>query len=90
MTKTLCPGFGQSCRNESVEKRERERPIFLGVHGKSIKPLHRTTHEGTGHPLEEVLKAQVKNELGRLPCPQELAMEKEKEPQPPGSWHHKM
>ena len=37
---------------KSVEKRgrERERPIFLGLHRKPIKPLHRacTAHEGTG------------------------------------------
>ena len=48
-------------KKKSVEKRgrERERPIFLRLHGKPIKPLHRTctAHEGTGHPLEEVLKA---------------------------------
>ena len=47
-------------KKKSVEKRgrERERPIFLRLHGKPIKPLHRTctAHEGIGRPLEEVLK----------------------------------
>ena len=63
MAKGLCPGVGWSHEKESVEKRgrerERERPIFLGVCGKQIKPLFRagTTHEGAGRPLEEVLKA---------------------------------
>ena len=61
MAKALCPGVCRSRGKESVEKRgrERERPIFLGLHGKPIKPLHRTctAHEGTGHPLKEVLKA---------------------------------
>ena len=43
------------------EKRERERAIFLRVHGKPIRPLHRacTAHEGTGHALEEVLTARA-------------------------------
>ena len=67
MAKGLCPGVGQSLKKESVEKRgrqkerEREMPIFLGVHGKPIMPLHRvcTAHEGTECPLEEVLKDQV-------------------------------
>ena len=66
MAKGLCPGVGQSLKKESVEKREerkreRERPIFLGVCGKPIKPLHRAcmAHEGTGRPLEEILKAQA-------------------------------
>ena len=64
MAKGLCPGVGRSCRKESVEKRGREREgetIFLGLHGKPIKPLHRTcnTHEGTERPLEEVFKAQA-------------------------------
>ena len=67
MAKGLCPGVGQSLKKESVEKRgrqkerEREMPIFLGVHGKPITPLHRvcTAHEGTECPLEEVLKDQV-------------------------------
>ena len=45
MAKGLCPGVGQSLKKESVEKRgrqkerEREMPIFLGVHGKPITPL---------------------------------------------------
>ena len=59
--KTSVLELGQSRRKESVEKRgrERERPVFLGLCGKPIKPLYRacTTQEGTGHPLEEVLKA---------------------------------
>ena len=64
MAKGLCPGVGRSCRKESVEKRGREREgetIFLGLHGKPIKPLHRTstTQEGTGCPLEEVLKVRA-------------------------------
>ena len=72
---------------KSAEKRgrERERPIFLGLHRKPIKPLHRTctAHKGTGRPLEEVLKAQVGSELvGRLPHSEELAVENEKESQP--------
>ena len=48
-----------SRKRKCREKRKRERPIFLGLHGKPIKPLHRTctAHEGTGHPLKEVLKA---------------------------------
>ena len=62
MAKGLRPGVGRSHGKESVEKKEeRERPIFLGLHGKPIKPLHRacTAHEGMGRPLEEVLKAQA-------------------------------
>ena len=61
MAKGLCPGVGQSHEEESVDKtgRERERPIFLGVRGKPIKPLQKTctAHEVTGHPLEKALKA---------------------------------
>ena len=56
MAKALCPRAGWSRGKESVEKRgrermrERERPIFLAVRGKPIKPLHRTytAHKGTG------------------------------------------
>ena len=61
MAKGLSPGVGRSLRKESVEKRERERAIFLRVHGKPIRPLHRacTAHEGTGHALEEVLTARA-------------------------------
>ena len=61
MAKGLCPGVGGSHRKESVEKRgrERERPIFLRLHGKPIKPLHRTcnSHKGTELRLKEVFKA---------------------------------
>ena len=65
MAKGLSPGVGQSRGKESVEKRgrerKRERPIFFGLCGKPIKPLHRTctAHEGTGCPLKEVLKARA-------------------------------
>ena len=63
MTKGLSPGAGRSHGKEIVENRgrERERPIFLGLREKPIKPLHRTctAHEGTGCPLEEVLKARA-------------------------------
>ena len=46
-------------KRKREKERERGRPIFLGVYGKPIKPLHRacTAHEGTGYPLQEVLKA---------------------------------
>ena len=46
-------------KRKREKDRERGRPIFLGVYGKPIKPLHRacTAHEGTGYPLQEVLKA---------------------------------
>ena len=45
-------------RKEGEREGQGERPIFLGLHGKPTKPLHRTytAHEGTGCPLEEVLK----------------------------------
>ena len=51
----------RKCREKRKRERERERPIFLGLFRKLVKPLHRTctTHEGTGHPLKEVLKAQA-------------------------------
>ena len=92
MAKGLCPGVGQSQEKESVEKagreRGRERPIFLVVHRKPIKPLHRTctAHEGTGRSLKEPGQ---ESKLGRLPLSEELAVEKEKEPQPPGFRHQK-
>ena len=44
MARGLCPAVGWSRGKESVEKRgrermrERERPIFLAVRGKPIKP----------------------------------------------------
>ena len=58
MAKGLCPGVGWS---RGKEKRKRERPIFFRLHGKPIKPLHRTctTNKGTGRPHKEVLKAGV-------------------------------
>ena len=91
MAKGLCPGVGRSHEKESVEKtgRERERPIFLGVRGKPIRPLHRTctAHEGTGHPPEEILKAQAGKCARQASRSKELAVEKEKEPQPLGFWH---
>ena len=76
MPKGLCPGVGRSLKKESVEKagRERERPIFLGVHGKPIKPFHRTctAHEGTGFGTKNVRsgvrvgEVQKKNKTGTL------------------------
>ena len=80
-----------SWKTKYREKRERERPIFLGLRRKPIKPVHRTctAHRGTGRPLEEVFKARWEGELGRLPRSEELAMENKKEPQPPGFWHQK-
>ena len=69
IAKGLCPGVGRSHGKESVEKRgegvggERARvqAVFLWLHGKPIKPLYRvcTAYEGTGSPLEEVLKARA-------------------------------
>ena len=50
----------QSQRKEREKKRERA--VSLGLHGKPIKPMHRTctTHEGTGHSLNEALKARTR------------------------------
>ena len=47
---------------ERERARERESTVSLGLLGKSIKLIHRTctSHEGTGHPLKEVLKAQAR------------------------------
>ena len=48
---------------ESMKReREKERAVSLGLCGKPIKPMHRTctTHDGTGHPLKEVFKAQAR------------------------------
>ena len=65
MAKGLCPGVGQSHGKESVEKRgrerERERGQYFSGYVENQKPLHRTctAHEGTGRPLEEILKAWV-------------------------------
>ena len=46
------------------KKREREQYLSgsLRLHGKPMKPIHRTciAHEGTGRPLKEVLKAQAR------------------------------
>ena len=41
------------------KKKERERAISLRLHRKPGKAIHRacTTHEGTGRPFKEVLKA---------------------------------
>ena len=49
-------------RVDEKKERKRERAVSLGLCGKPIKPIHRicTTHEGTGHPLKEVLKAQAR------------------------------
>ena len=46
-------------RKEEERERKREKPIFFGLCGKSIKSLHRTctAHKGTGCPLKEILKA---------------------------------
>ena len=43
-------------------EKERERAVSLGLHGKPIKPIYRTctAHEGTGHPLKEVLKTRAR------------------------------
>ena len=51
----------RECREKRKREKERERPIFLRVHGKPVKPLYRAciAHEGAGRPLEEVLKVQV-------------------------------
>ena len=74
MAKGLCLGVGRSHGKENVEKRqcremrqgcgggrEHGQAVFLWLHRKPIKPLHRvcTAQEGTGRPLEEVLKAQA-------------------------------
>ena len=52
MAKGLCPGVGQSLKKQCREnrKRERERPKFLRVCGKPIKPFYRacTAHEAQG------------------------------------------
>ena len=41
--------------------KERKKLVFPGLHREPIKPYNRacTSHEGSGHPLEEVLKAQA-------------------------------
>ena len=48
--------------DKKKERKKRERAVPLGLRGKPIKPMNRTctTHEGTGHPLKEVLKAWVR------------------------------
>ena len=52
MAKGLCPGVGQSCKTESVEKRGRERERERGQYSLGFMG----TNEG---PPEEVLKARV-------------------------------
>ena len=66
MAKDPCPGVGQSHGKESVErgrerKTERERGQYFSGYVENQKPLPRTctAHEGTGRPLEEILKAWV-------------------------------
>ena len=51
MAKGLCPGVGPSCGKESVEKRgrERERPVFLGLRGKPIKPYTQDLYRSRRH-----------------------------------------
>ena len=53
---------GRERERERERARERESTVSLGLLGKSIKLIHRTctSHEGTGHPLKEVLKAQAR------------------------------
>ena len=48
MAKGLCPGVGRSREKESIEKRGKggERPVFLGLRGNPIKPLHRASSRG--------------------------------------------
>ena len=70
MAKGLCPGFGQSCGKESVEKRGREKPVFLGLRGKPIKPFHWTSYHSGRHRAPSpggVEKSRRESELGRLP-----------------------
>ena len=60
--KTLMVFYRLGPGGTGIKKKERERAISPGSHGKPIKPIHRTctTHEGTGHPLKEVLKARAR------------------------------
>ena len=41
--------------------KERKKLVFPGLRREPIKPYNRacTSHEGSGHPLEEVFKAQA-------------------------------
>ena len=72
---------------KSVEKRgrERERPIFLGLHRKPIKPLHRTctAHEGIGRPLEEVLKTPAGKSLAGFHAAKSWPWRRRRNRQPP-------
>lgn len=49
MAKGLCPGVGRSCGKESVGKRGREKPVFLGLRGEPIKPFHWTLYHSRRH-----------------------------------------
>ena len=62
MAKGLCPGVGRSRGKESIEKRGRERETNIPrVMWKTNKALTQDLYrsQGTGRPLEEVLKAQA-------------------------------
>ena len=53
-------GLAKKKKKECIENRKTERPIFLRVGGKNKAITQKcTAHESTGHPLEEVLKAQA-------------------------------
>ena len=54
------PGPGNQSRLK--RKREKERAVSLGLHGKPTKPMHRTctAHKGSGHLLKEVLTTQAR------------------------------
>ena len=56
---------------DEKKKKERERVVSLRLHGKPTKLMHRTctTHEGTGRPLKEVLKAQVREWARQVSTP---------------------
>ena len=56
------PGPGGPESTKRKREKERERAVSLGLHGKPIKPIYRTctAHEGTGHPLKEVLKTRAR------------------------------
>ena len=56
------PGPGGPESRKRKREKERKRAGSLRLHGKPMKPIHRTciAHEGTGRPLKEVLKAQAR------------------------------